>query len=124
MQHAAAAALELAEANGYYATLKSEYTARRDQLAAILTECGLSPLPVQGSFFINADVSGLGFATDVEFCRWLTSEIGVAAVPPSAFYLDTERAPLLARFCFAKKPETLAAAAERLGLVQSRLARV
>ena len=124
MQHAAAAALELAETSDYYATLKSEYTARRDQLAAILTECGLPPLPVQGSFFINADVSELGFATDVEFCRWLTSEIGVAAVPPSAFYLDTERAPLLARFCFAKKPETLAAAAERLGLVQSRLARV
>ena len=66
----------------------------------------------------------LGFTTDVEFCRWLTSEIGVAAVPPSAFYFDAARAPLLARFCFAKRPETLAAAAQRLRQVQSRLAAV
>jgi aspartate/methionine/tyrosine aminotransferase len=122
MQHAAAAALELAWTNGYYETLKADYTARRDQLTAILADCGLSPLPVQGSYFINADFSALGFSTDVEFCRWLTSEIGVAAVPPSAFYLDSARAPRLARFCFAKRPETLAAAAERLRDVGSRLA--
>jgi aspartate/methionine/tyrosine aminotransferase len=52
---------------------------------------------------------------DVAFCRFLTSEIGVAAVPPSAFYADPARAPLLARFCFAKREETLRAAGERLG---------
>ena len=117
----AAAALEIAPTYGYYTVLKADYTAQRDRLTAILADCGLEPLPVQGSYFINADFSALGFSSDVEFCRWLTSEIGVAAVPPSAFYLDSARAPLLARFCFAKRPETLAAAAERLRQVQQRL---
>ena len=57
---------------------------------------------MSGAYFLMSDVSHLGFETDVAFCRWLTTEIGVAAVPPSAFYLDSARAPLLARFCFAK----------------------
>jgi aspartate/methionine/tyrosine aminotransferase len=56
----------------------------------------------------------MGFPDDVSFCRYLTAEVGVAAIPPSAFYAETARAPLLARFCFAKRDETLRAAAERL----------
>ena len=67
-----------------------------------------------------ADFSDLGFADDVAFCRWLTSEVGVAAVPPSAFYLDPARAPLLARFCFAKREETIQLAAERLKTLPER----
>ena len=119
MQHASAVALELALTNDYYAALRAEYTVRRDQLASILSHAGLPPLPIAGAYFLNSDISGLGFATDVEFCRWLTSEIGVAAVPPSAFYLDPARAPLLARFCFAKRPATLDAAAARLSHVRA-----
>ena len=67
-----------------------------------------------------SDISHLGFESDVEFCRWLTAEIGVAAIPPSAFYLDPARAPLLARFCFAKRAETIQHAAERLAMVPER----
>ena len=75
---------------------------------------------VDGAYFLMSDISHLGFETDVAFCRWLTSEIGVAAVPPSAFYLDPARAPLLARFCFAKRAETIQLAAERLAMVPER----
>lgn len=121
MQHASAVALELSLENDYYAELKREYTVRRELLRAALEESGLPVLPIQGGYFLNADVSGLGFEDDVAFCRWLTSEIGVAAVPPSAFYLDPARAPMLARFCFAKRDETLAAAAGRLALLRDRL---
>jgi aspartate/methionine/tyrosine aminotransferase len=71
-------------------------------------------LPIGGSYFLMADISDRGFPDDASFCRFLTSKIGVAAVPPSAFYLDPTRAPLLARFCFAKREETLAEAASRL----------
>jgi aspartate/methionine/tyrosine aminotransferase len=67
-----------------------------------------------------ADISHSGFSSDAEFCRWLTREVGVAAIPPSAFYADTRGLPLLARFCFAKKLETLRAAAERLSAVGRR----
>lgn len=118
LQEAMAVALETAATNDYYSQLKAEYTARRDQLRAILADSGLPPLPVQGSYFLMSDLDGLGFANDVEFCRYLVTEIGVAAIPPSAFYLDAETAPLLARFCFAKQPATMEAAAERLARIK------
>ena len=113
-QEAMATAMETATRLGYYDQLRREYTARRDLLAGALKAAGLTTLPVQGSYFLLADVQAMGFADDVSFCRYLTAEIGVAAIPPSAFYADPARAPLLARFCFAKKDETLRAAAERL----------
>jgi aspartate/methionine/tyrosine aminotransferase len=113
-QEAMATALETAVRTGYYEKLRREYTARRDLLAEALSSAGLRSLPVQGSYFLLTDLTGLGFPDDVSFCRYLTAEIGVAAIPPSAFYADPARAPLMARFCFAKRDETLRAAAERL----------
>ncbi len=113
-QDAMATALETAAQMGYYERLRQEYTARRDLLASALASAGLPTLPIQGSYFLLADLAGTGFHDDVSFCRYLTSEVGVAAIPPSAFYADPTRAPLLARFCFAKKFETLQAAAARL----------
>ncbi|NJN17260.1 MAG: aminotransferase class I/II-fold pyridoxal phosphate-dependent enzyme [Oscillochloris sp.] len=114
LQIAAAVALESALGNGYYAQFRAEYAERYALLRRILEENGLPTLQTEGSYFVMADISNSGFPNDVAFCRWLTSEVGVAAIPPSAFYSDPTRAPLLARFCFAKKLETLHAAAERL----------
>ena len=113
-QEAMATAMEVAPGRGYYDRLRAEYTARRDLLRAALEQNGLPTLPIGGSYFLMADIAGRGFADDVAFCRYLTRDVGVAAIPPSAFYADTARAPLLARFCFAKREETLRAAAERL----------
>jgi aspartate/methionine/tyrosine aminotransferase len=113
-QEAMAVAMEQAEAQGYYDALRANYTALRNQLRTALEAADLPVLPISGSYYLMADVSGLGFDDDVAFCRYLTSEIGVAAIPPSAFYADPTTAPLLARFCFAKRSETIAAAAERL----------
>ncbi len=130
LQEAMAIALEQAASNGYYAELQAAYLERRDLLWSILKNAGLPPLPVQGSYFIMADIARLGFTDDLAFCRWLTSEIGVAAIPPSAFYareqtVDTLRQPepLLARFCFAKRLDTLRAAAERLERLTGRIER-
>jgi aspartate/methionine/tyrosine aminotransferase len=117
-QTAMALGLERAAARGYYDQLRVEYAARRDLLAEVLDEAGFPTLPVEGSYFIMADISQAGFASDADFCRWLTSEVGVAAIPPSAFYSSTGETPLLARFCFAKKLETLRAAAGRLSAVR------
>ena len=66
-----------------------------------------------------ADIRDLGWENDAEFCRYLISEIGVAAIPPSAFYHDSYQSGMV-RFCFAKKPETIAAAAEKLKQLGSR----
>jgi len=119
-QEAMAIALERAPELGYYSDLSHDYHQRRDVLKRVLDGANLPTLPVKGAYFLMADIAHLGFGTDVEFCRWLTSEIGVAAVPPSAFYLDPARAPLLARFCFAKRMETIELAAERLAKIPER----
>jgi aspartate/methionine/tyrosine aminotransferase len=113
-QEAMATALERAPELEYYSDLSRDYHRRRDALRSVLDAAGLPTPAVSGAYFLMSDVSHLGFETDVAFCRWLTTEIGVAAVPPSAFYLDPARAPLLARFCFAKRAETIQLAAERL----------
>ncbi len=113
-QDAMALALETAEERGYYQVLAAEYTARRDLLCNALNRSGLPTLAVSGSYFLMADFSHLDFANDADFCRYLVTEVGVAAVPPSAFYQDTRRAAKLARFCFAKSDATLTEAAIRL----------
>jgi aspartate/methionine/tyrosine aminotransferase len=122
-QEAMASAFEVAEERGYYDQLRAGYTHRRDLLRDALDAAGLHTLPIGGSYFLMADLAGLGFPNDAAFCRFLIADVGVAAIPPSAFYLDSARAPLLARFCFAKCDETLHAAAERLVTFKSRLAR-
>src|SRR5215213_7671068 len=120
-QEATAVALELAATTGYYPQLHAEYDARRVLLRQFLERAGLPTLPVEGSFFISADISALGFADDRAFCRFLTTEIGVAAIPTSAFYADPTTAPAIARFCFAKQHATLEAAGERLQRLRERI---
>jgi aspartate/methionine/tyrosine aminotransferase len=115
LQEAAADALTAGSANGYFDDLRAAYASRRDRLAAILAAAGLPTLPIGGAYFLLADITHLPFPDDAAFCRHLTTDVGVAAIPPSAFYADPRRAPRLARFCFAKSDATLAAAAERLG---------
>ncbi|CAN5495152.1 methionine aminotransferase [soil metagenome] len=114
LQHGMAVALEHAARTDYYQELIDAYQSRRDRLLAILGDAGLPPLPVQGSYFLMSDITGLGFDNDVEFCRHLVTDIGVAAIPPSAFYLDPATGPPLARFCFAKRDQTMDQAADRL----------
>jgi aspartate/methionine/tyrosine aminotransferase len=113
LQHAAAFALDQAAAHDYYRTLRAEYSARESHLRSVLQEVGLTPLATEGSYFIMSKLPD-GFTDDAAFCRFLAREVGVAAIPPSAFYADQTQLPALVRFCFAKRDETLAAAAARL----------
>jgi aspartate/methionine/tyrosine aminotransferase len=113
-QDAMAAALEIAEESGYYEQLAADYDARRVAMTEAIEGAGFMVLPVSGAYFLMADPGERGFASDVEFCTWLIREAGVTTVPPSAFYEDPATAPMLARFCFAKKLETIAEAGARL----------
>ncbi len=103
--------------SGYFDDLQRIYQHRRDLLREVLVAAGLPPFPVSGSYFLTSDVTQSGHGSAADFCRWLTTEIGVAAIPTSAFYLDPETAPAHARFCFAKSDETLRRAGERLAAV-------
>jgi aspartate/methionine/tyrosine aminotransferase len=118
-QEALADVLPLAASDGFYDRLRAEYRRRRDTLTTILTDAGLPPLAIDGAYFLLADVGALGEASDVAFCRRLVTEIGVAAIPTSVFYADPATAPRLARFCFAKRDETLRAAAARLATLRA-----
>lgn len=118
-----AAARALAAPSSYFEELAAMYRAKRDFLVAALRAAGLKPIVPQGTYFVMVDIGGLGFADDVAFCRYLTTEIGVAAIPPSAFYHDPTLGAGLARFAFCKSDETLERAAERLGRLPSRLPR-
>lgn len=88
---------------------------RRDRLAAGLAQAGFGILPTGGSYFLTTDFSPLGFdGDDVAFCRHITEQAGVAAIPVSAFY-QGEAPSRFARFCFAKTDAAIDAATERLG---------
>jgi len=122
LQEAVAVATESAVAEGYFDWLSAMYQAKRDTLLAALDDAGLAPTRPQGSYFILAETGHLdvpvpaGEARDVAVCRHLTAQVGVAAIPPSAFY-SPAHAPLvanLARFTFCKTDPILAEASRRL----------
>lgn len=118
LQVAVAAGLALGDA--YYRGLVDDLAAKRDRLVAGLERVGFETLPVDGSYFVTARIESLGRGlADDAFCRWLTTRIGVAAVPVSAFYDGPEPPRDLIRFCFCKRPDVLDGAIDRLerGLV-------
>jgi len=96
-----------------YLELPAFYSAKRDLFRAGLAGTRFKLLPSEGSYFQVVDYSAISSLPEGEFCQWLTTEIGVAAIPLSAFY-DDGRNQGLARFCYAKKDATLQAALARL----------
>lgn len=112
MQHAAVEALD--RADDYVPGLLDDYLEARDFLADALGSLGFRVFIPDGTYFIMADHARFGFPDDVAFCRHLTTSIGVAAIPPGAFYSDPDAARTLVRFAFCKRPETLSLAVERL----------
>ena len=117
LQAAAATALNLPLT--FFENLQATYQAKRDRMLDVLHEAGFKVLKPQGSYFIVIDWRGAApthVTDDFQFAQWLTTEIGVACIPPSIFYQESDKhlGKYLARFAVCKKDETLAAAAERL----------
>jgi aminotransferase len=101
--------------------LQKEYQRKRDFIVPILQNVGFKCDMPQGAYYVMTDVSGFNFKDDVEFTKYLIREIGVAVVPGSSFYHDKSLGAQKVRFCFCKKDETLAAAAERLEKMKSKI---
>ena len=116
LQEAGAMALGLADS--YYEELASHYLVRRNRLLAMLRNAGFAAFVPKGAYYIMCDVGNFlsagGFANDIEFCRFMVKEVGVAAVPGSSFFGDPASGRDIIRFTFCKKESTLAAAEERL----------
>jgi methionine aminotransferase len=116
MQHALAGFLDDARR---YESLPAFFTAKRDLLREALAEVPLDLLPCEGSYFQLATYAKVSDAPADVFAETLVREHGVAVIPLSAFYHDRTDHKVI-RFCFAKKEETLLAAAARLRKLRAR----
>jgi methionine transaminase len=96
-----------------YLELPAFYQRKRDLFREGLARTRLRLLPSEGTYFQCVDISQVSDLKEFEFCQWLTREIGVAAIPLSAFYGNGFDQRVV-RFCFAKKDETLRSALDRL----------
>ncbi|MEO8607369.1 MAG: aminotransferase class I/II-fold pyridoxal phosphate-dependent enzyme [Chloroflexota bacterium] len=113
-QEAAAYALGLP--GTYYEELQAMYLTKRDIMMTGLANAGLKASTPEGTYFVMADFSDVYDGDAVEFAKYLTTEIGVACIPPTFFY-GPEHADIarkMARFAFCKSDDTLRAAGEKL----------
>ena len=117
LQAAAVTALGLPDV--FFDNLQAAYQTKRDVMLDALGKAGFDAFKPRGSYFIMAGWRGVAPAhvqDDIQFAKWLIEQVGVACIPPSFFYRDSDKqlGRDLARFAVCKKAETLSAAAERL----------
>jgi aspartate/methionine/tyrosine aminotransferase len=112
LQQAGVVAFNLPDS--YYEKLSVEYQKRRDLLLDGLERAGFRCFRPNGAYYIMSDIGEFGFADDVSFVRHMIENVGVAAVPGSSFFSDSNAGAALIRFCFCKKYETLEEAGVRL----------
>ena len=117
LQHALVAAFDLP--SSYYDQLRSDYARKLQMICDASTEAGIRPLRPQGSYYLLADISGLGVADDQEASRVLLSRVGVASVPGSSFYADPADGRRQVRLCFAKEASVLEEACRRIRSLRS-----
>ncbi|WP_120496874.1 aminotransferase [Kiloniella sp. EL199] len=108
-----AVAAGLSKDQSYFDSLTKDLEAKRDYLAKALADLGFDVLPCDGTYFVTVDIRGVHNGRDEDFCRYITTEAKVAAIPVSVFY-DIEGPSNLVRFCFSKRMEVLEEAMSRL----------
>ncbi|MGC0330584.1 N-succinyldiaminopimelate aminotransferase [Streptomyces sp. SAI-170] len=111
-QYAVAEALALPDS--YFSAFREDMRAKRDLLAAGLTEAGFTVHRTAGTYFITTDIRPLGFDDGFAFCRSLPERAGVVAIPNAVFYDHREAGAPFVRFAFCKQRPVLEEAAARL----------
>jgi kynurenine--oxoglutarate transaminase/cysteine-S-conjugate beta-lyase/glutamine--phenylpyruvate transaminase len=109
----------LNSSESFFKSLAVELKGKRDYMGNFLKKFGFTPTIPQGGYFMIADWSHLENKIDLSnetdtykdyrFTKWMTKNIGLQGIPPTAFY-STPNKPLaenLVRYCFIKKDETL-----------------
>lgn len=93
--------------------IHSLYLEKRNTFRSLLSNSRLEILPCEGTYFQVVNYSKISNMGDVDFCKWLVEEVGVAAIPLSVFNQDHTDKNCI-RLCFAKEDKTLQEAAKRL----------
>ena len=123
LQAAAAAAMDLPDE--YYAQMNVDYHRRRDAMMGVLEEAGFLATPPEGAYYVLADYTHIDAPqaqwTCERFARWLTTDLGVAAVGGTNFYSLPGYGEGIVRFAFPKKLDTLIDAGERLKQIGKRI---
>jgi aminotransferase len=104
----------LALPDSYYEQMRADYARKRTMLLGSLERAGFAFPPPQGAYYVMADIGPLGWKDDWKFLDFLARRVGVLGVPGSSFYSSPRGGKTKLRFNFAKREETLLAAAERL----------
>ena len=122
-QPAVAQALELPDT--FFERFAADLGARGDQLARGLEDVGIQVIRPKGTYFLVADLQGLGNDNAVEVAKLMPERIGVAAIPMSVFALQKNQKDYasLLRFAFCKRPEVISEAVARLQQLPKVLAK-
>ena len=117
LQHGVAEAFSLPD--DYYSQMLEDYKEKRRMMCEALEHAGFTFSRPQGAYYVLAGFKDLvgkrpGFGSSQEACETLIQKAGVATVPGSAFYHDTENAPPSLRFCYAKEFPVLEQACQQL----------
>jgi N-succinyldiaminopimelate aminotransferase len=113
-----AVALALTTGDDWVEEWRSHLERKRDRLAAGLRSVGLQPVVPRGTYFMTTDVTPLGYADGVEFCRDLPTRCGVVAIPHQVFYDRVDRGRPYVRWAFCKTDEVINDAVHRLSGLQ------
>ena len=100
----------------YYAEFQRMYEHKRTLMMQALEAGGLKADAPEGSFYVMADYSDVYDGSDVDFAKYLVTDIGIVSIPPATFYCDEHRhlGKNYVRFSFCHRDETLEKSAERL----------
>jgi N-succinyldiaminopimelate aminotransferase len=116
-----AVARALNEGDTWVAQQRLALQGKRDRLAAGLRTIGLEPVMSRGTYFLSTDVTGLGYADGIEFCRELPLRCGVVAIPHQVFYDQVAAGAPYVRWAFCKRDEVIDEAVSRLVRLSSRV---
>lgn len=136
LQEACAAGYAAAEKEGFWQRSRQDLQRKIALFAEVLDELGLPYTDPEGGYFVLVNFSKLKIPEGYEFpaniaarprdfklCWFLISEVGLAAIPPSEFYLpeNAHVAENYLRFAVCKEDDVLEAAKERLRRIKKYL---
>jgi aminotransferase len=108
----------------YYDQMRADYLLKRELLVDTLRGVGFEPYLPEGSYYLLASFERGRWANATAATEAILEEVGVAAVPGSAFYRNPADGENQLRFCYAKQMPDLVDACARLAKLSTRCEKI